>query len=249
MAALWRTNYVASRSPELGAAAYGTASFDSATFAPLDNSLLVAIVGGASETDISATDYVVSGGSLSWTRRHTVQTSFAGYYSKLQVWTAPVTTGASMAVTVDHAASMHTWQVHVVGYTGYDTASPIGSIGDDTALEDAGTFNLSAAPAVTSVVIAARFLVPNEVTREAAEPGIGWAEIYDLSQEVGNGWGGQQTQTRTGSTSTAVNWVDTTLGTTAFTNIGLAVEIKAAPNAVASYLFKRKNPIRHLIMR
>lgn len=205
---------------------YGAASFSTGSFTPPDSSLLTVFVGGASESDISGSDFTISGGGLTWSSPvASVGTSVSSYWSKLQVFVAQVATGSSMTVTVDHAVTMQIWHVQVISETGYNTSTPTGATGSDTALEDAGNFTLSTSPASTSEVIAARFLVPNEVAAEAATPGSGWTEIYDIADATGSGWGGLETQARGASTSASVDWIDTTVGTTAFSNIGLAVEI------------------------
>lgn len=223
--ALSRTDHVGSESNS----GYGTASYSTASFTPPNSSLLAAVVGGADSSDISGSDFSCSGGGLTWTLRGTVQVNGGGsYWSKIQIFTAPVVTGASMTVTVDHANNINIWAVHVMSWTGYDPGTPTGATGSDTALEDAGQFNLSASPASTSEVLAARFLVPNESAPEAATPGTGWTEIFDTATPTSDGWGGLETQARGGSTSSSVDWTDTTVGTTAFSNIGLAVEIIAA---------------------
>lgn len=91
-----------------------------ASFTPPSSSLLVATVVAA-----SGDDPVVSGGSLTWTRR--VRNAVGG----CDLWTAPVVTGASMTVSVaitdTGLGQAGALKVDVV--TGHNTANPIGNTG------------------------------------------------------------------------------------------------------------------------
>lgn len=203
------------------------------SFTSVSSSLLVAIIGSATDAGDTAADYTVVTSGLTWTKRGAVDLNGGpGYWTKIQIWTAPVTTGGSTTVSVNHAVQFNTCQIHVVSYTGYDVASPAGATGTDTALEDVGTFNLSGSPASTSEVVAARFWVPTGGVSEQATPGTGWSELFDTSSVGSEGWGGLESQARGSSTSASVDWIDTTVGGDAFSNIGLAVEFKADAGGV-----------------
>ena len=209
----------------------GTASYTTAAFTPSNNSLLVVVLGiayaGTSATPTNAT--VVDSAGLTWTRQLEVSASAANE-AALQVWTAPVTTGVSMTITVDEGAdSVYAYFVDVVDYTGYDTSSPIGASVTNTALsEPTGPMTLSAAPASTSEVIAARVHNAAAIGFTAATPGSGWTELYDQFPYTGGA--GMESQVRGGSTSTSIAWTNVnTTPVTAEQLIGLAIEIKQAP--------------------
>jgi hypothetical protein len=93
----------------------------------------------------------------------------------------------------------------------FDFTSSIGeciaaatAIGSDADGDGAASITLSAAPATSSEVIAACFTGLASGTGTIT-PGSGFTEINDSTV---SGWGVQQTEVRTGSTSTTVDWVD-----------------------------------------
>lgn len=105
-------------------------SVTTASFTPPSGSLLVASVAYA-----SATDPVVSGGSLTWTRR------VRNTDGSCEIWTAPVITGASMTVSVavtdtgfGQGAAL---KVDVV--SGQYTVNPIGNTGTGSEPTDNAT--------------------------------------------------------------------------------------------------------------
>jgi hypothetical protein len=214
--------------------AFGTGAFTTNAFTPPSNSLLV-VVGVVMESGGSTdpvADLTVSGGGLTWTSRAQVGTATA-WSMAMRIWTAPVTTGASMTLALDLAARDAAWYaVSAVAYTGYDTGIPTGGTGTfvDTATPDgAQTITLSSAPAATSEVVAG---VAMDKETVGVTPGAGWTEIADL-QLIDTG--GLETEARTGSTSTSVDWTDVHTGTgSIFKALGVALEIKAAPGGAST---------------
>lgn len=109
----------------------GTAS-TSASFTPPNNSLLVVfvnIVATGSDMNMS-----VSGGSLTWTKRveHSPADSGA-YVGYVGVFTATVTTGASMTISCTRSAgTVNTGHTSAKCYilTGHNTSSPIDVVGE-----------------------------------------------------------------------------------------------------------------------
>lgn len=82
----------------------GVAEITSASFTPANNSLLVLCINGDEFDDSSNKLLAVAGGSLTWTERIRRGSSEAGA-GIAAIWTAPVTTGSSMTVTVNRTTS------------------------------------------------------------------------------------------------------------------------------------------------
>jgi hypothetical protein len=215
-------------------------------FTPSDSSLLVVVVGllglHSPGGDVPATaSSTLSGGSLTWTKRVSgntgdIDTFYGGLH---EIWTAPVTTGASMTLTWANsgdqigASDATRVALQVFDLTGYDTSTPTGGTASDTTLGTSGSgpLTLSGAPASDSVVIASRYINQNGTTNITATAGSGWSEIYDHDAVSGSeGYACLETQQRTGSTSTSVSWVEINANAQAVFGeaIGLALEIKAA---------------------
>lgn len=225
-----------------GGTAFSTNTSTSAvtpSFTPSDNSLLVvAFVAGYAGTSVLA-NFTISGGGLTWTERIAFQTTSDGENTVVKVWTAPVTTGASMQITIttpsmSNAERQAARMLYAFDYTGYDTTSPIGA--SVTAINQgsgAVSISLSAAPAASSEVLAFCANVPSGATSPTATPASGWTEIYDTAY---NDRMHAQCQARSGSTSTSVDWDDVSVGDTVFgdDSVAFALEIKAAAIAAAA---------------
>lgn len=231
--ALSRTSLIGSAS----SGNHGTGSFSSGSFTPPNNSLIVAFVYGQAwpgSVPSAASPFSCTGGSLTWTRRLIVTTASNGWPSQMEIWTAPVTTGSSMTITVDHAsATMGGWLIHAVAYTGYDTSTPTGATASSASLatDGAATITLSGSPASDSEVLAGRLLQMDTAGGCSATQGSGWTELYDASV---NDWASAETQVRGGSTSTSVAWADVNgNGAAIATSIAGAIEIKAASSGVS----------------
>lgn len=118
------------QSPLIGAghAATTGTTIESGSFTPPDDSLLV-VVAFWSDTRSSGRDIpAISGGGLTWTTRVS-GIAPAAYRTGYAIYTAPVTTGASMTVTLtassgafNNGSSIAAW-----GVTGYDTSDPVGA--------------------------------------------------------------------------------------------------------------------------
>lgn len=213
----------------------GTLSHTTASFTPPSNCVLVATVGcvnGGGGADVR-TGLALSGGGHSWTRQvGPLGGTVAGYTSAGEIWTAPVTTGASMTCTLVHAGNVGDDKsvalIHVLSYTS-DTGTPeIGTPNTASGAHDQGDgavqITLGSAPATASEVVAARWYSSNG-SDTTATPEAAWTEIYDA--QAGSGYGSLQTQIRTGSVSTAVDW-DSVMddATTAWNSCAMAVEVK-----------------------
>lgn len=209
-------------------------SVTTTSLTPPSNSLLVVSV--LVVNNQSSGTLTVSGGGLTWTRQKTFTSpnTPSGYTYKQEVWTAQVTTGAPMTITVDGTGTSGTdparVTVQAVAFTGYNTASPIGGTASGSSLGDAAaTITLSSAPVASSIVFATRGTADNATVNSSATPGPGWTEVYD--QATSAGYGDLQTMVRTNSTSTSVTWSNMADSTSAslWESSAFALEIKAAP--------------------
>ena len=191
----------------------------SSSFTPSDNSLLVAMSVNQ-PVDSVTWGPTISGGSLTWTKRAQGGTATGGFRIGAVIWTAPVTTGASMTVTVGPADGFggQDYAVSVVDFTGYDVASPIGVTGDDEAESSrsgAYSLSLSGTSASTSYVIGA-----GGADGGPATAGTGWTNVYSTTVA---GYMAAAHQYRSGALSTA----DWDAITTSFAWAAAAIEIKA----------------------
>lgn len=207
----------------------------STAFTPANSSLLV-VVGSIQGVNATPGTMSISDslGTLTWTARvgPTTPTASGDYYGRIACWTAPVTTGASMTVTVASSETTSGDDAHtnivVLCYEGYNTGSPVGGIiSDNTTDDDARTITLSAAPATGDETVAFR-MRGGGLAAGGATPGSGWTEVADLNS-AGAGYNDLQVMVRTGSTSDQVTWDDlnTGGGTSIFTHCG-ALVIKVA---------------------
>jgi hypothetical protein len=207
---------------------HGTGAYTTGSFTPPSNSLLVVVAylmtaSGSGGADRSGSLTVSDSQALTWTPRANIGNTNSFALGK-RAWTAPVTTGASMTVSVDCGANdIYKYHVHLYAYTGYDTGSPVGAtVTSDQGGSSDGNFSitLSSAPASTSEVVAAVGIDPG-VGVNAMNHGSGWTEIYEtiIAQDSGS-----QSQVRTGSTSTSVAWGGLVTGVGSV--VALALEIK-----------------------
>lgn len=197
--ALVRTNLTSSAN-----GATGSTTFTTAAFTPGNNSLLVICMhmgdSGASGNTVSITNTA----SLSFGSPKLDFTEVSASFHRIVIWMAQVTTGVSMTVTVGTGSTTAELTVQSFYYTGYNTSTPTGVTATGTATTaGATTITLSGAPATTSEVLALDGADTNSGTNDVTA-GTGWTQQLIGASGVGNCW--TQTQTRTGSASTAVLW-------------------------------------------
>jgi hypothetical protein len=199
-----------------GGAGHGTGGFTTSSFTPSNSSLLTVVCFAITETDgaFTASDLTIADSiGLTWTSR--AATSAAPAWSQgIRVWTAPVSTGASMTVTVDAGAfNVHGYRVEVYDYTSYDTTTPIGATatGTDADGDGAASITLSATPRSDSEIMACACIGIATNGTHATTPGTSWTELFDV--EPADGWLASETQIRTTYTGTSVDWVDLETGT------------------------------------
>lgn len=207
--ALARTNLLSQITAGSG---FGTGNFTSSSFTPADNSLLVvgvSFVENSGSTSDPTSVMAVSGGGLTFTQRATAVASPTAFSSLSQIWTAPVTTGASMAIGLSTSGrNAGLYGISVVCYTGYNAGSPIGGTasgqqsGGFGSAPNAVSLTLSGAPASGDEVFGSIFA---DKTTADITPGSTFTEIHDLNN---TSWGSLESEIRTASTSTTVDWVD-----------------------------------------
>ena len=219
----------------------GTANFTTSAFTPANNSLLV--VAGVFVENAALSDptsaFVISDslGTLTWTQRITAVVSPTSFPTLIKIWTAPITTGASMTVTLSTGGLNRLgYAVSIVCYTGYDTSTPIGTTLTSTQNGGFGTapnpisLTLPQAPLSTSEVFAA---IGIDKSTANTTPGSTFTEIHDVTDTANDT--SLETEVRTGSTSTTVDWVDLRPGGGNLFNYAAAIlEIRQAPAAGAS---------------
>jgi len=230
------SRYSGATSSGAEAAYSGTTSFTTGSFTPSNNSLLVACV-HTSRNNIGSADVVanitLSGGSLTWTKQTAVSAvanyGAGNYNEELIVFTAPVTTGASMTLTWGGwvAPNDGRWYCQVLEATGHNTSTPLGG----TALTNNNASNtpsmtLSSTPASSSVVVGISSTATSNGTQTGCTAGTGFSVLNSHGgsgdfMEVG-------VETRGSSTSTTVAWGACVTGDTIEQSIVAAFEIQAA---------------------
>lgn len=217
------------------AISHGTGAFSN-SITTVNNSLLVVMV-VASLTTATATNFennlTVSGGGLTYTARaHDRAVYESAFTFGVRIWTAPVTTGATFNLDVDAGAlESYAYKVYVAYYTGHDTGSPVGATAAFSEAPVSGGLSgsLSGSPATTSDVIALLGCLVG--ASGDVNVGSGWTELIDPAYTADSfmEW---QTQRRSGSTSTTVEWAG--ISTASDGAHMVAIEVKEAAGAVAS---------------
>lgn len=218
---LARTNRIGS----LSSFSYGTGSYTTGSFTPSNASLLVVICSvltNGGSTDPSGSLTISDSVGLTWTAQVNVGDASA-WSIGMRIWTAPVTTGASMTATVDCGAiDIYGYGVSIVDYTGYGA---VGTTGSNSALgtNGAGSVTLGASPASASEIIGG--ITQDPTGTPGATPDTGHVELYDLSvTDIG-----VQSQVRSpGSTSTSFAWSDIATSANLYKSVGAAIEITEA---------------------
>ena len=99
-----------------------TSSLTTGSFTPADDSLLIIFASGQSDDGDAPT--ISDSEGLTWTRQANAEQS--AYQDVGAVWTTPITTGASMTVTIATTSNLSNVHVRGVTVTGYDTTTPVG---------------------------------------------------------------------------------------------------------------------------
>lgn len=246
------SRYSGATSSGAEAAYSGTTSFTTASFTPSNNSLLVAIV-HVSRSNVSSADVLANitatTSGLTWTKQTAISAianyGAGNYNEELIVFTAPVTTGASMTIQFGGfvAATDGHWYCQVLEATGYNTSTPLGG----TALTNNNASNtpsmsLSSSPATSSVVVGISSTATSSGTQTGCTAGTGFSVLDSHGgsgdyMEIG-------AETRGSSTSTTVAWGACVTGDTIEQSIVAAVEIIAAAGGAAGSLTPFRRPLR-----
>jgi len=224
---------VTARQSAISGNPHGTSGYTTAAFTPSNASLLVVQVGGQTaggSGDIGAAFTISDTAGLTWTPRANAAMT-GSFATGTRQWTAPVTTGVSMTVTVDCGANdIAQYLVSIVDVTGYDTGTPVGATVQDTSVasDGADTITLSAGTAASSVVVGGRCGGPTGTGTILAAAGSAHTEVHDLNATSALGLHTQVCDL--GATSTAFSWTDTANGTGVCDHacVGVAIEVKAA---------------------
>jgi hypothetical protein len=198
------------RHQQTSTTAFGAGPFTTTGFTPASSSLLVARIGAVSNSNdaMQGSDLAISDSvGLTWTPR-IASTTHPGWGYGERIWTAPIVTGALMTLTADAGTfNIHDYRVEVYEYTGHDVASPVGAtaVGSDADGQGAAQIILSAPPALTSQVLAFCQTLVGSGSGSVTPGNSPWAELFDVPV---SGWTCWQSQVRTGSASTAVDWVN-----------------------------------------
>lgn len=161
---------------------YGGSSIASASFTPPNNCLLVAI---ALFSDGAASGWTVpsiSGGGLSWTSRVS-QTAINPDQMGAAIWTAPVTTGASMTVTVSGTSVVfgNGGSLAIYAVTNYNVSDPVGATAIDivsTSVSGARSDAFSSTPALSSLLLAGGEIDDATASIANITPGTGWTSDF-----------------------------------------------------------------------
>lgn len=180
---------------------FGTGSFPTSSFAPANPSTLVICVSGVANDTVSVSSALtISGGGFTYTRKVIAETIIAGNDFSTW-WTAPVTSSASIQLTIDCSnVNVYQYFIHIFYATGASstqngTTGTYTSAGGGTPV----TYSLGANPASDSYVMANGVADGGGTITDSS----GWTTGFDsggVSPIKSN------TQYRTTSTSSQVRW-------------------------------------------
>ena len=215
----------------------GNGTFTSGVFTPPNNCLLVVFVVVACDCYLTPTNLgttpSLSGGGLTWTRQIWEPDNTSNHYPcGIGVFTAPVTTGASMSLTLSALGltsantAYPSFRVNYV--TGYNTSTPTGATAVGASLgTGAVSITLSGAPAASSIIVAGITDTAHNDTQTGITGGTGWTTL-NAYENVQGYWTLDATQYNTGTTSTTVPWQVACVSDTYETQAACALEILAA---------------------
>lgn len=158
----------------------GEGVLTSGSFTPDDSSLLVVLFSAWEETQTGST--ISDSAGLTWTKQ--VEVLNFGYGKLASVFTAEVTTGVSMTVTIGGGTDNGAEMIQVVGLTGYDTATPVGLTASEGVINSAqtGAYTLSMGGTTSSdgIVIGMVNIVGSV---DDIDTGTGWTQLNEYAAE------------------------------------------------------------------
>lgn len=194
---------------------HGTGGFTTTGFTPGSGRRVIVVAMAQSQADdaLEGSDLTISDSDssiTSWTSI-TNTTSSPGWAYGTRAWVSDQgASGSSMTVTIDAGAfGIENYRVEVFDVVDY------GGIGGTVATTSTNfltpvTINLNTAPASSSVVLAAANVALGTGT-STVDPGTGWTEVTG-SDVTRSDWWNFEMESRTGSTSTNVDWQDLATG-------------------------------------
>ncbi len=204
--------------------------FTSSNLTASADRLLLAIVLLLNPSDLTD-NATLSGGGLTWTKRGYKEFGDGNYDTGITLFTAPITTGATFALTIGHSVAPggdggYRCLVHVLEFENAD-GTPVQTKTGDMSGEGAFTITLDSAPSADSICVAARGVMPTGLQNPGADPGTGWTEIAETFGDPG--YGALHTMYRGGSTDAACTWADAYTGPTGlWLGGGIVIEIGKA---------------------
>jgi hypothetical protein len=214
---------------------FGTGNFTTTAFTPPSNSLLavgISLIENNGTTTDPLSSITVSGGGWTYVGGPGASASPTSFPTATKIFTAQVGTGASMSLTIGTGGrSIGEYSVSVVAWTGYNTGTPTGATA--TGSQNGGfagpptpfSITLSGPAATTSNVFAVAGM---DKSAAGATPGT-TGTCTEVDDVTNTDWGGLESQIRTNSTSTTVDWADLRSGGGALFNVAaVAIEIQAA---------------------
>jgi hypothetical protein len=198
---------------------------------PATGSLLVIGVGGAAGAIQAAAIFSVSASGLTLAPIAGAEAWQAAVSKGNYSWfSAPVITGATFSVTGSSGASTCYGMIYQMFEVTGQAASPIGAVAAKATTVSGGAYNivLGATPAAGSLVLAGLYADTDAGTGNITE-GAGWTPL-GTEDSPPTFFGTSQSQDRTGSVSTSVDWaaVNGPGSPTVFSVAAAAIEIKAA---------------------
>lgn len=200
-------------------------TFTTASFTPANDSLLVLTLIGRTTSRPTLT---VTGGSLSWTRIATVNNTTTTAF--IEIWTAQVSTAASMTVTVTVNSGSYTSMTYtVVDVTGHDRSNPVRQTRTNSGAS--GAFSLSFSPTTLSTSYVLTALGSYQNPFEYPSPGSGWTNIASGSGFVGTSDHVSTIQSIVGAVSAGA-WTGITSAIDSWATAGVEIREATPPRGV-----------------
>lgn len=213
---------------------FGTGQFNSPSFTPSANSIIVAWGFGIEEsadaiegTSLTALDSIAS----SLTSQIATVTS-PGWGYGIRCWTALAgSSPAARTMGLDcGATNVHAYRWFIDDITGFDSVTPVAGavVGSDADGDGAAALTLVATPTADDIIYGAAACGISSGS-PSVTPGAGFTELMDA---LSTGWANWHLQMVTGVTSTNVPWADLNAG--GGTNLGATLAALIIKNAAAA---------------
>lgn len=148
-----------------------------ASFTPSNNSLLVVIFTGQDGGGGTDTWSITDSAGLTWTLRASYQDT-TNYYYGIRIWTAPVTTGVSMTVTVTPTGGSGLYALSIVDVTGYNTSTPVGLTAGAAGYQIAGGSPVTYALSMGGTTASDSIVVSSAASENYdPNPATGWTDV------------------------------------------------------------------------